>query len=298
MHATPAALTNQGDYCDAPGGRVWYRIIGTGSGTPLLVAHGGPGATHDYLLNHGRLGDQRPVVFWDQLESGNSDKPNDPSLWTIPRFVSEVDALRRHLALERVMLLGHSWGAAIAVEYAGARPSGLVACVLASPFIHARDWVADNALYVAALPAEVAATIASHEAAGTTESAEYEAALKIFYARHLCRVEPTPADMQRSFERLNEAVYHTMNGPSEFAVIGTLRDMDCSPRLRQIACPVLFTCGEFDEAAPSSVRRYAGMTPKARFEVFAGASHTPHLEVSDAYFTILADFLADADGHR
>ena len=138
MRATPAAPTDQGDYCDAPGGRVWYRIIGTGSGTPLLVAHGGPGATHDYLLNHGRLGDQRPVVFWDQLESGNSDKPNDPSLWTIPRFVSEVDALRRHLALERVMLLGHSWGAAIAVEYAGARPSGLVACVLASPFIHAR----------------------------------------------------------------------------------------------------------------------------------------------------------------
>jgi proline-specific peptidase len=161
-----------------------------------------------------------------------------------------------------------------------------------------RDWVADNALYVAALPAEVAATIASHEAAGTTESAGYEAALKIFYARHLCRMEPTPADMQRSFERLNEAVYHTMNGPSEFAVIGTLRDMDCSSRLRQIACAVLFTCGEFDEAAPSSVRCYAGMTPKARFEVFAGASHTPHLEVSDAYFTILADFLADADGHR
>jgi proline iminopeptidase len=107
-----------------------------------------------------------------------------------------------------------------------------------------------------------------------------------------------PADLQRTFERLNEAVYHTMKGPSEFTVIGTLRAMDCTPRLRQIACPVLFTCGEFDEAAPSSVRRYAAMTPGARFEVFAGASHMPHLEVPDAYFAALADFLADADGRR
>jgi proline iminopeptidase len=295
MRASQAAGSEAGDFAEVPGGRVWFRVIGTAPGTPLLLAHGGPGGTHEYLLSHARLAADRPLVFWDQLCSGNSDRPADPANWTIPRFAAEVTALRRHLALDRAMLLGHSWGAAIAATYAGARPAGLVACVLASPFIHAHDWMADNAPKVARLPPEAAAAIARHESAGEYDAPEYRAALRIFYARHLCRLDPRPPEVERSLKRLNETVYRGMNGPSEFTVIGSLRDMDCTPSLARITCPTLLTAGEHDEAAPASVRRYAAMVPGARAEVFAGASHMPHVEAPEAYFTALAAFLAAAD---
>ncbi len=295
MTIPPEARTESGAFCPVAGGRVWYRVIGDGPGTPLLCAHGGPGATHHYIQSHGILGDERPVILWDQLESGASDKPNDPSLWTLPRFVSEVDSLRAHLGLERVILLGSSWGGALATTYAGGNPAGLVACVLSSPFIHARTWVADNAVHVANLPPHHAEAIARNEAAGTTDAPDYLAALDVFYARHLCRTQPMHPDMVASFDRLNHAVYNTMNGPSEFTVIGTLRDMDCTPALAHIACPTLFTCGEFDEAAPESVRRFAAMVPGAQVAVFPDASHTPHLETPEPYFARLRAFLTEAD---
>ncbi len=270
--------------------------MGEGPGAPLLVSHGGPGFSHDYLLALDDLAATRPVIFYDQLESARSDKPNDPSLWTLPRFVAELHALREGLALDRFFHLGHSWGGALAVAFAVARPAGLLGTIVASPLLSARDWVADNKVLLEGLPDSDRAAIEAHERAGTTDAPAYQDAMMAFYRRHLCRAEPWPPEVVRAVEMANLDVYHAMNGPSEWAVVGMLRDLDLTPSLPRIACPALFTCGVFDEAAPATVRRYAALVPGgARVAVFAGASHTPHIEARGAYMAVLADFLAQVE---
>lgn len=119
------------------GGRVWYEVHGSGARTPLLVLHGGPGIPHDYLANLALLGDERPVVFYDQLGCGQSDRPEDPALWTRERFARELAAVRAALGLEDVVLFGHSWGSMLAVDYlsglTGERPAGVRGAILAGP---------------------------------------------------------------------------------------------------------------------------------------------------------------------
>jgi pimeloyl-ACP methyl ester carboxylesterase len=172
------------------GGQVWYRSNGmrhvVDGKLPLLVIHGGPGFSHHYLLALTALADDRPVIFYDQLDSGNSERPGDPANWTVERFVSEVDDVRAALGLDRLIVLGSSWGGTVAAEYAIGRPAGLVGLVLASPLISTPRWIADNTAYRKALPPDVQKMLDEHEAAGTTDSQEYQDAVMVFYRRHLC----------------------------------------------------------------------------------------------------------------
>ena len=133
-----------------PGGRVWYQILGARSkAIPVLTLHGGPGVPHDYLEPLGALGGERPVIFYDQLGCGNSDKPDDESLWTIPRFVDELAVVRESLELEKVHLLGHSWGTMLAADYMlRKRPKGVMSLVLSGPALSATRWTADTRAYL------------------------------------------------------------------------------------------------------------------------------------------------------
>jgi proline iminopeptidase len=269
------------------GGQVWYRINGmrhvVEGKLPLLVIHGGPGFSHHYLLALTALADDRPVIFYDQLDSGNSARPGDPANWTVERFVSEVDDVRAALGLDRLLMLGSSWGGTVAAEYAITRPAGLVGLVLASPLISTRRWIADNTAYRKNLPADVQKTLDEHEAAGTTDSQEYLDAVMVFYRRHLCRREPWPDEVNRAFELANFDLYVTMWGNTEFNATGTLKDYDASGRLHRIEAPTLFTCGEFDEATPAACREFAALVPNARAEVIPDASHMAFVERPDAY---------------
>ena len=121
------------------GGDIWYRIVGDGDGTPLLALHGGPGFPHNAFGCMGRLGDERPVVFYDQLGCGKSDRPEDASLWVVERFVEEITTVRDRLGLEEIVLLGHSWGAALAVEYLLRKPAGVAKLILLGPLISATE---------------------------------------------------------------------------------------------------------------------------------------------------------------
>src|SRR5262245_57973413 len=172
------------------GGRVAYEVHGTGTRTPLLVLHGGPGIPHDYLENLALLGDERPVVFYDQLGCGRSDRPDDPRLWTRERFARELDAVRHALGLEQVVLYGHSWGSILAVDYltgaAGQRPSGVRGVILAGPALSIPRWVEDSRRLIATLPADTAAAILEGERTGQTDSAAYKAATQAFYERYVC----------------------------------------------------------------------------------------------------------------
>lgn len=278
------------------GGRAWYRINGTRhfarGQTPVLAIHGGPGFSHHYMLALTDLAEERPVIFYDQLDSGNSERPGDPANWTVERFVSEVDDVRRALGLNRVIVLGSSWGGTVAAEYAIRQPRGLHGLVLASPLISTPRWIADNTAYRKELPAEVRQTLDAHEAAGTTDSQEYQDAVMVFYKRHLCRLEPWPAEVDRAFELANFDLYVTMWGNTEFNATGTLKDYDATSRLGKIRAPTLFTCGEFDEATPAACRDFAGEIAGARVEVIPDASHMAFFEQRAAYMDVVGKFFA------
>lgn len=247
------------------GGRVFYSIEGTGKGTPLLVLHGGPGIPHDYLANLAELGEQRPVVFYDQLGCGRSDRPTDPSLWTIARFVEELGQVRQALGLDEVILYGHSWGSILATSYMMTHPSGVKGLILAGPALSIPRWSRDASQLVDGLDAGAKKAIRDAEISGHTDSKEYEAAMGVFYSQHLCRLDPWPQPLQDAMAGMNQDIYVRMNGPSEFALTGTLKDFDITPKLGTLHVPTLVICGQYDEARPQTSAYYASLIPGATF---------------------------------
>jgi proline-specific peptidase len=281
---------------DVPGGRVWYRIVGDGAGVPLLLLHGGPGAGHDYLEPLGVLGDERPVVFYDQLGCGKSEIPDDTSLWVAERFAREVQAVRDGLGLERVHLLGQSWGGWLAFEYLAGKPKGIVSLTLASTSASVQPFLDAIPGLLAGLPQDVQDTIARCEAAGTTNSPEYMAATFAFYQKHLCRMQPWPESMMRTGLNIqNTPVYHHMWGPSEFTLTGNLAGWDRSAVMNQIDVPTLITVGRYDEIVPAISegmhRRIAG----SELVIFENSAHSAHAEEAELYAQTLRDFLKRAE---
>src|SRR3954469_9116802 len=177
---------------------------------PLLVLHGGPGFPHDYLEDLARLADDgRTVVFYDQIGCGKSDHPDDSALWTMPTFVEEVAAVRDAVGLDRVHILGHSWGGWLALEFALRQPSGLSSLILASTCASIPAFAAETRLLKASLPAEVQEVIDRHEAEGTTDDDAYAEATMAYYTRWVCRLDlPWPEHLMRSFNNLNEEIYN------------------------------------------------------------------------------------------
>lgn len=291
------AKTVREGFIPVPGGRVWYRIAGAGEGgIPLLALHGGPGATHDYLEPLESLADERPVVFYDQLGGGNSDRPNDSSLWTLGRFVEELAAVRRTLGLERVHLLGQSWGSMLAVEYLLARrPEGVASLVLSGPCLSASRWADDQRRHLTLLPERVRIDILECEASGDFSSARYQEAMLVFYRRHLCLLDPWPECLNRTFGKMGRQVYEHMWGPSEFTIRGTLKGFERAGRLGELPVPALFTCGRHDEATPETTAFYRRLMPGSELAVFEDASHSHHLEKAGKYLSLVRDFIHRAE---
>ena len=276
--------------------------LGSAGPAPLVILHGGPGAAHDYLEAIAELAERagRPCVLYDQIGCGRSQHlPQAPSgFWTVELFRRELDALIEHLGIGgRYHVLGQSWGGMLAMEHALEHPAGLRSLVIANSPASIPLWVAEANRLRALLPAEIQATLTRHEQQGTTDSPEYEAAVMVFYERHLCRT-PFPEALQRSFAQMGEdpTVYHTMNGPSEFHVIGTLKDWDITPRLPEVRVPALVVSGEHDEATPAVVAPLVEAFKDARWELFEDASHSTHLEQPDRFLELVEAFLSSHDG--
>jgi L-proline amide hydrolase len=284
------------------GYQTWYRIVGEREEPgklPLLVLHGGPGACHDYLESFDAMADTgRRVIYYDQLGCGNSAIPEKkPEMWTIKLYVEEVDAVRKALSLDRIHLLGQSWGGMLAMEYMLTQPKGVASLTIASSPASIPQWVEEANKLRDQLPAEVQATLLKHEAAGTTDSSEYQDAMNVFYHRHVCRVVPYPEFVQRTFDKLaqNPEVYYTMNGPSEFHVIGTIKDWDVRHRLPEIKAPTLVTSGRHDEATPAIAETVHKGIPGSKWVIFENSSHTAHAEEADRYMQVLSEFIAQFD---
>ena len=283
-------------HIDVPGGQVWYKVVGSGESVPLLTLHGGPGGGHDYLEPLNALASERPVVFFDQLGCGKSDTPDDVSLWRIDRFVDEVTAVRDALGLDRIHLLGHSWGGWLAIEYMLGAPSGVVSLTLASTSASIPQFVYEAGKLISELPREMAETMRRLEAEGDFENPEFEAGMMEFYKRHLCRLDPWPDPLMRCLENLDgNIVYETMNGPTEFTVIGNMKDWNRIEKLSEIVAPTLITCGRYDELTPACSRTLRQGIMNSRMHVFERSAHMAHLEETESYLQILSEFLRDFD---
>ena len=281
------------------GYRVWYRSAGGSGGAgeqvPLLLLHGGPGAPHDYLENLQALATEtRRVIFYDQLGCGRSDQPDEPERWRIPRFVEEVGIVRRALGLERVHILGQSWGGMLAIEYALTQPKGLVSLILSNTTSSIPLWIAEANRLRAELPPQVQATLTRHEEAGTTDSEEYQQAMLVFYNRHVLRTQPMPDYVQRTFDNMGQ-VYLTMNGPSEFHVIGVIKDWDRTDRLAEIRVPTLIISGRYDESTPTINQVLQRGIPGSEWMVLENSSHLSHVEEPELYMQAVRNFLSNVE---
>jgi L-proline amide hydrolase len=278
--------------------RTWYRSIEPArenGRVPLLCLHGGPGANWLHLKPYEALADERRVVFYDQLGAGNSavTEAHDPAMWTPELYVEEVDAVREALGLERVHVLGHSWGGMLGMQYASGRPEGLVSLIAESSPPSIPAWMPEVQRLRSELPPEVEATLRKHEADGTTDDPAYQEAEMVFYSRHLCRVEPWPDWLVECFTILeaNPEVYHAMNGPSEFHVIGTIKDWDITGRLGQIEAPTLLFCGRYDEVTPAVVEIANRAIPGSEFVVLEESSHMAQAEEPERTLELVRGFL-------
>jgi proline iminopeptidase len=283
--------SNEG-YIPVTGGRVWYKMVGTANAVPLLTLHGGPGSTHDVLEPMAALADERPILFYDQLGSGKSDRPDDVSLWRTERFVEELDQVRRALGLTTIHLYGLSWGSMLAAAYMLTKPAGVQSLILAGPCMSVPRFEQDALTLKRQLPTDVLEVLEWHEQAGTTDSEEYQNLKWEFYKRHVCRIFPFPEDYLRARAGFGQAVYNTMWGPSEFYVTGSLKDFDITPRLHEITVPTLFTCGRYDECTPEATAWYQSLLPGSKMAVFENSSHTPMLEEPERYNEVIRDFLS------
>lgn len=293
--APPAGPVAGERFVEVEGGRVWTRVVGEGEGTPLLLLHGGPGAGSYYLEPLAALGDERPVVFYDQLGAGRSDHPSDTTLWRIPRFVDELRRVREALGLDEVHLLGHSWGSMLAIDYLLTDPGGVRSVIFASPLFATSRWIADADSLVRTLPDSLRAAIEIHEAAGTTDSPEYQAAVMDFYHRYLLRRDPWPAEMDSTFAKFGFESYEHMWGPSEFTATGTLETWDRMDALPGLDLPVLLTVGRYDETFVSTVEDYRSRVPGSRLVVLENSAHLTMLDEPDAYVASVRAFLRDVE---
>ena len=271
-HKDQKLKTKEG-YIDVTGGKVWYKIIGEGNKTPILILHGGPGATSYYLKPLSELGKDRPVIFFDQLGCGRSTLEMDTSQMNIKFYVEEVYQVKKALGLKDFYLYGQSWGTILGVEYYFAHPEGIKGIILASPALSGKLWIRDARLLLSRLPDSLQRIIRKYEELKDFKAPEYQKAMMVYYKKHIARKLPWSSDIDSTFKYLGEEVYTYMNGPSEFTFTGTMQYYDATDKLQKIKVPTLFVCGEYDEARPETTKYYADLVPNSKFVVIKNAAH-------------------------
>lgn len=284
-------LSPREGYINVTGGKVWYKIVGSGDKTPLVLLHGGPGVPSYYLNPMAALSDERPVIYIDQLGCGRSDRITDTSLMTINSYVNELKKIHDALGLIDFYLFGHSWGSILAVEYYFTHPEGIKGLILCGPALDIHRWSEDADTLIAALPDSIQMAIHTIEKNGTYDSPEYQQVMDYYYKLYLARKQPWSADIDSAFSQMGENVYLHMDGPSEFTLTGNLKDYNATGKLNRIKVPALFMGGQYDEARPSTVRYYAGLVPNSEVAIIPGAGHLCMQDNPDSTNNAIRDFL-------
>ena len=274
------------------GGKVWYKVFGSAKKkTPILLLHGGPGFPSDYLKSLQELAGDRPVIFYDQLGCGRSDKPNDTTLWNIKRFAEELSRLRTELELDSIHLFAHSWGTMLAAEYISTRPKGIKSIVFSGPIFSTKQHLENVNQIKLKLPSYVKDTLLFHEKNGTIFSDAYVKAYNEYLKLHWCKIFPYPKEIEEASRLFGSKTFETMWGQYEFYCPGNLKDFERTAVLKEIKVPTLFTCGRYDINTPETTLGYAKQTKGAEFVVFEKSAHMTMNEEPDTFIKVIRNFL-------
>jgi proline iminopeptidase len=272
---------------------VWTKKVGSGSIKVLLV-HGGPGADHRYFECFEDFLPLNDIEFYyyDQLDSTNSEKPDNPKLWTIERYTEEVEAVRQGLGLDQFYLLGHSWGGVLAIEYALKYQQHLKGLVISNMAASSKSFLAHVSKIRAQFPEADRAELERYENANKTEDPAYQKLLlDKLYKVFICRLDPWPDPVSRSLEGWNQHVYNAIQGRNEFEVTGTMKGWDRWADLHKIAVPALTLGARYDEMDPDDMRKMATLMPKGKSWISETGSHFAMYDDQQNYFNALLKFL-------
>lgn len=284
-------LVEQEGYVSVTGGKIWYRVIGKGKGIPLLLTHGGPGGTSRSFYQFVPIGNDRPIILFDQLGSGRSSHHTDTSLLKVPFFVEQVKALVDHLALDAFYLHGHSWGTALALEYYLQYPKGIKAIIFNSPYFSTEVWKKDADTLISSLPLSIQKAIAEGERTGDFNSEAYQNANTVFAKNFGVRNTRLTSPWDTVTAPSNGFIYNYMWGPTEFTATGTLKNYDRIRSLSSIEVPTLFITGEFDEARPATVARLSKLVKNSQFGIIQAAGHGTMHDNRTENIHFIANFL-------
>jgi proline iminopeptidase len=287
------ASTSEG-YTEVLGHRIFYRTFGLPEKGTVLTLHGGPGATHDYMLPISDLARSGyRVVFYDMLGSGRSDAPDDISLYTLERWSGEAEGVRDALALGKVHLLGHSLGGAIALLYALSHQEGLRSLIISSGFASTPLLTSEIHRLESELPRVHLDAIQRAEETRQFKTEEYRRAVKEYMDRHYARglrVENPPEHVY-TLTHFNKLLYKTLWGPNEFTVTGSLKSWEISDQLSRLEIPCLITAGRFDEATPKVAEDLHRRIRGSSLVIFEDSSHLAMLEERERYIQVVSAFL-------
>jgi proline iminopeptidase len=295
-----ALLTDEGRIAVERGFTIAYRVYGEGSKT-LVGLHGGPGSGSRYLDRLAEtVGGGRKLVLYDQLGGGDSDRPDDPSLWQVPRFIEELETVRSTLDLGVVTLYGQSWGGMLALAYTLEHPDNVNALVLSNTSPSGKHYLLAVSQHRISLGVDVHAMMLRRENEDELDAEDYQDALRMLYTQHVRR--STPYDPETSRKEFAEIVgplpgdhgpAYALWGPHEFKGTGPEAFFDVSDRLGEIRVPALIVCGWYDEASPEVCHRpLADRIPDSEYVIFGQSSHLTITEKeADAYLAVIRDFL-------
>lgn len=280
-----------------------FRVVGSGPSTLLLFIHGGPGGSScGFIANVDGIAVDRPVILYDQLGSGYSDRIEDLDRFArLPRFVEEIDAIRAELNLGEVHLVGHSWGTTVALEYLlTTEPTGIKSTVFVSPFFGTERWISDANDLLAELPAEAQEAVRLAVESGDFDSSDFEEANNLFWGKFGVRTPREQLNLEPCEKNPSgdSGLYRYMWGPSEFISTGTLKDYDRIGRLQDLELPVLFVTGQHDEAWPETVKFFQELVEGSEFKILPDAGHVVYLDQTDMFNSVLADFFQEVESQR
>ncbi|HBN46213.1 MAG TPA: alpha/beta hydrolase [Prevotella sp.] len=278
------------------GFETYYRIVGDKSDkAPLLLIHGGPGSTHNYfeVLDDLALTTGRQVISYDQLGCGESYVEGRPELWTLQTWEDELDALRRHLHLDRVHLLGQSWGGMLIIAYLiDRKPEGVESVILSSTLSSSALWSHEQQRLISFMPLDEQRAIAHAVATGNFEEPGYLRANEHYTALHADEITDDTPECFRRKKRFGTEAYVTAWGPNEYTPTGTLKDFDYTSRLCEIKQRSLVISGTNDECTPLIAKTMYDHIPHSRWELLDGARHMTFIDQTETYKNLLADWLA------
>jgi len=273
--------------------KVWTKKVGSGP-VKVLLLHGGPGFSHEYLEAMESFLPQAGIemYYYDQLGCGNSDQPEDPSLWTLPRYLEELEEVRKGLGLDNFVLYGHSWGGVLGIEYALTHQRHLRGLVISNMTAGMQSLLKHLDTIKQQLPPASLVKLLELEAKEAYDTPEYQQIMmEDLYPKVICRTTPWPEPVERTFRHANAKIYNQMQGKSEFLMTGNLKDWERWDRLHEIKVKTLTIGAKYDEMNPEDMKKMARLMPNGRAAICEEGSHLCMWDAQAVYFDHLLKFL-------